>query len=318
MITEAYDWALAQLQINYYDWIYHDIKQGYEYLTEKGIPIAVMEPLGGGRLVQLPQKSRELLYKANPDASLASWGLRFCASLDNVVVTLSGMRSTAEIKENVSLFTPFASFDESEYKATKEAIRLFQSMGVVPCSACKYCVDACPVNVDIPFIFQKDIDYKLFGNPNSLTWGYLELLPEEFHADNCIDCKKCSTLCPQNIDIPKELMEVHEKSIKFKFFKDNSNHETEQLKNANLVLFGSGIMGRMALRYFKKIKQESIFFCDNNSSFWGKEVDDVPVISPEELKKIFETRPVNVFITNINHYDAIKRQLLNLGITPIN
>lgn len=320
MIADAYDWNIAQLQINYYDWLVHDVKECYDYLESKNIPISVMGPIGGGRLVNLPPKAEEILRGVNPDKSTSSWAVRFCASLTNVAVVLSGMRSEAELRENASCFDPLAQFTSEEHAATEKAVRVFQEAGTTPCSACRYCVDDCPAGIDIPHVFQQQNDYKLFNRPAALSFYYMDLVPAERRADKCINCGKCTAICPQKIDVPSQLLKAHDEALLLSLFKNDINYEKKLLSvvDKKLILFGGGNFGSTALKFVQNLGFKDINFCDNNQKLWGTKIDEVEVISPQQLKQLYDGGSASILITNQYHFASIKNQLLELGVVPLN
>ena len=320
IIVDAYGWDIVQLQINYYDWMIHDIKQCYEYSDSKNIPVAVMEPLGGGRLVRLPKKAENELRDADPSASMASWGLRFCASLPNVAIVLSGIRSENELRENISCFEPLVPYSEDEYRSVENAVSLFQSAETIPCSACRYCVDACPVKIDIPYVLQQYNDYKLFESSVALTFAYLALVPTERKADRCIGCDKCKHLCPQKINISDALAKLHEEAVLLTVFRNDvcCKEKLMSVINDKLVVFGGGNLGRFAAQYTRNIGFKELYFCDNNSSLWGTVIESVPVISPKQLADMYKEGNISIVIANLNYYDQISDQLSLEGITPLN
>ncbi len=320
MIADAYDWNMAQLQINYYDWIAQDVKQSYDYLTAADIPITVMEPVGGGRLVHLPPKAADILNEAVPSASIPSWAIRFCASLPNVAVVLSGMQTEKELVENTSCFEPFEPYSPVEHKAVEKAVRVMQSVSMIQCSGCRYCTDDCPVEIDIPHTFQQYNDYKLFDRPISLSWAYMEMVPDSRRADKCIKCGKCSKICPQKIDIPKELEMVHDEALFLTIFKNNTAYaeKLKELGNKKLIIFGCGNFGQTAKHALLKFGIEAYAFCDNNKDIWDTNIDNLPIISPEQLQTLSKNEDAMALIANLYHFDAIKKQLLALDIACIN
>ena len=320
MIADAYHWDLAQLQINYYDWFVHDVKQSYELLSQKDIPIVVMEPVGGGRLARLPAEIEKSFKAANPAASIPSWAIRFCASLPGVAVVLSGMTTETELDDNLSCFDPLMPLSEKEFATLKEAVKVLQHTGAIPCSACRYCTDECSAGIDIPHIFQQYNDYKTFDRTISLTWAYMELVPVSRRADQCVNCGRCVKLCPQKIDIPQQLSMVHEHALLLTLFGSNENFDEilDGLKGKTVVLFSAGAFGQSMLNYAEKRGLKVNYFCDNGSDLWGKKINGVEVISPEQLKKLHDTCEVKVLITNQNYFNAIKEQLQTMNITPVN
>lgn len=200
-IADKHAWDFAMIQLNYLDWDMQNAKQQYEVLTERGLPVSVMEPIRGGSLVTLCPEALRVFREANPDVSVASWALRFPASLPNVLVVLSGMSSLEHVKDNVKTFENFQPLSGEELAVIDKAVTAYRLTGAVPCTACRYCMD-CPVGVDIP---RNIALYNAHGNTRQ-AWDFVQeyrALGEEGEAKNCVNCGKCMEHCPQNIDIPE-------------------------------------------------------------------------------------------------------------------
>ncbi len=202
---EKYCFDFAQIQLNYMDWEMQDAKKSYEYLTEKGLDVIVMEPIRGGTLANLNEKARTVLYKANPEISPAAWALRFVASLPKVVCILSGMSNMEQLVENCCTLTNFRPLEAAEYESLFNALKEYRLSSPIPCTACGYCMD-CPSGVDIPKVFGL---YNLYKNTeNTMTYQMnLQQLGEAKQAHNCIACELCLDKCPQKLEIAK-LMEL--------------------------------------------------------------------------------------------------------------
>ncbi|MDR0732180.1 MAG: aldo/keto reductase [Treponema sp.] len=207
-VVKNHTWDFAQIQLNYVDWEMLNAKRFYDFLTENRIPVVVMEPVRGGALAALNDKASGILKKAAPQASLASWAIRFAASLPNVMTVLSGMSTPEQLEDNLKTMTPFRPLSEEDYKTIKEAAAAYIASGTVPCTGCRYCMD-CPAGVDIPRIFSQYNHYQISKNRNTFTGTYRYLLEKE-KAHNCVNCGRCVKLCPQGIDIPKHLKEIAE------------------------------------------------------------------------------------------------------------
>ena len=199
-----------QLQINYVDWEgnWVQAKRCYEIACKHNGPVIVMEPIKGGSLAQLPKKAEKLFKDYNPDASAASWAIRYAASLDNVVNVLSGMSNMDHMNDNVSYMEDFKPLTEEEYKVIDEVSKIVKF--AIPCTACRYCTDGCPMKIDIPEIFKVYNDFKKGGKER---WEGIKRYKEEItvnggKASDCIGCGQCTEHCPQNLDIPKLLSDV--------------------------------------------------------------------------------------------------------------
>ena len=202
--ADQYQWDFAQIQLNYLDWTLQDAKGQYEALTSRGIPVMVMEPLRGGRLAGLSPKADELLRSNQPDWSPAEWAFRWLMRQSNVQVILSGMSDMAQIRENIRTFDNYAPLTDEQEAVLMQACDLFRGEISVPCTGCRYCVDDCPVGIDIPAVMSAYNAYKL--NPGPMGMGgffALEKKPTE-----CVGCGACQKRCPQGIKIPEVMAEI--------------------------------------------------------------------------------------------------------------
>jgi predicted aldo/keto reductase-like oxidoreductase len=205
-VVRNHKWDFAQIQLNYVDWEMLNAKRFYDFLTENKLPVVVMEPVRGGALAALNGKASGILKKADPQASLASWAIRFAASLPNVLTVLSGMSTPEQLEDNLKTMTPFKPLSGEDRETLKEAAAAYIASGTVPCTGCRYCMD-CPAGVDIPRIFSQYNHYQISKNKDTFIGTYRYLLEKE-KAHNCVNCGRCVKLCPQGIDIPKRLKEI--------------------------------------------------------------------------------------------------------------
>ena len=200
---DLYDWDIAQIQLNYFDWDYQDAKRQYEILTEHGIPVVVMEPCRGGRLVTLCDESLSFLKAAAPDRSPASWCFRWLQGLPNVQVVLSGMTEMDQVVDNVATFETPQPLSDEESAALTKAIDAFRSKFTVPCTGCRYC-SGCPKGLEIPDILSAYNDICLSDNPfmRGATVKRLRARGSECDPAECVGCGACYSACPQGIDTP--------------------------------------------------------------------------------------------------------------------
>ena len=207
---------IAQIQLNYLDWILQNAKRKYEVLTEHGIPVVVMEPCRGGKLASFDEKTNAMFKEARPNDSAASWAFRYAKSLPNVQVTLSGMNSPEQLKDNLKTFSDPTALTEKENAVIQEVIAVLAN--VIPCTGCGYCSAECPQKLDIPKLISI---YNEVNNGNASIWGVLgftlkAMAKTELPA-SCVDCGNCKKVCPQNINVPdimKKLAEAIEKNVK--------------------------------------------------------------------------------------------------------
>jgi len=211
LLTDHPDVEFVQLQINYADWEDTLIcsRRCYEIATKHGKPVIVMEPVKGGKLANPPQAVKDILQRANPDASFASWAIRYTASLPNVMIVLSGMSNMEQMQDNVSVMRHFQPLSDEEYRVIDEASQALKQYADIPCTACHYCTPGCLMGIHIPEIFAVMNVYKMYGNlteaRNEYRWR-----PGGNLASTCIQCGQCEGACPQHLPIIRLLNEVVE------------------------------------------------------------------------------------------------------------
>lgn len=194
----------CQIQLNYLDWTLQDAKQKVAILNERHIPIWVMEPLRGGRLVKLSEKEQASLAVYG-DRKSAAWGLRWLQEVPGVTVILSGMSSEEQMAENLKTFEERAPLTEAENQALLDLAEGMKD--ALPCTRCRYCCDGCPMGLDIPMLIHAYNDVKFSGGSSTVAMQF-DALPEDKLPSACIGCGACAAICPQNIDIPSALAEL--------------------------------------------------------------------------------------------------------------
>lgn len=211
LLTEHSDIDFVQLQLNYYDWLsnYVQAKQCYEVAVQHDVPVVVMETVRGGGLVNLPNEAKELLNMVNPGASPASFAIRFAAGLSNVMMTLSGMSTLEQVKDNCSYMNPnsFKKLSDAEEEAIQYVRQMIKRAMPVPCTECEECVSACPKNIPISKLISIYNDGQYFGEFNFPGMHYNVHVKHAGKAGDCISCGACENVCGQNIPIIS-LMEI--------------------------------------------------------------------------------------------------------------
>ena len=211
LLNEHPDAEFVQLQINYADWETPTIESRacYEVAVAHGKPIIVMEPVKGGTLANPPEKVKNEFAKLNPDATPSSWAIRFAASLDNVMMVLSGMSDEAQMADNLATMRDFKPLSDEEQAAIVKAREILDNTDKIPCTACGYCAPGCPADIHIPDIFSVMNLYKMYGAldraRSDYTWR-----PGGTRASKCIECGQCESACPQHLPIISYLKEVAE------------------------------------------------------------------------------------------------------------
>lgn len=196
----------CQIQLNYLDWTLQDAKAKYELLEGRGIPVWVMEPVRGGKLAKLSDAQEAKLKNLRPVDSVPAWCFRFLQGLPNVKMILSGMSNMDHVVDNIRTFETAAPLNKQELAAVMEIAESMKNS--VPCTACRYCTDGCPMGLDIPTLIAILNDLRFA--PVTNTAMMLEFAPEEKRPSACIACGKCARICPQGIDIPAVLAELTE------------------------------------------------------------------------------------------------------------
>ena len=202
----------VQLQINYLDWENPSIqaKECYELCTQYGKPVIVMEPVKGGSLVAIPQEAQDLFREYNPDASVASWAMRYAASLDNVMMVLSGMSNMEQLEDNTAYMENFVPLNDEERVIIDKVVEIINSSIAIACTACGYCVDGCPKHIPIPkyfALYNAHLQALNKGFSTSQTY-YTNMIRSMPAASECIGCGKCEKACPQHLEIINGLKDV--------------------------------------------------------------------------------------------------------------
>ncbi len=201
-------WDFCQLQYNYLDTddraeeISGD--RGYQLTEELGIPLIIMEPIKGGTLATLPPDAEAPLKALRPDASDASWALRWVGSHQNVHIILSGMSTEAQLADNLNTFAHFEPLNDAEEQAVAQTAAILHSRIKIGCTGCRYCMP-CPMGVDIPDNFSIWNKLGMFGQPDAVKKQWTARFPDAEKASHCVRCGKCEAVCPQKLPIRESL-----------------------------------------------------------------------------------------------------------------
>ena len=211
-ILNDYDWDFCQIQYNYLDEVAQAGKAGLQAAAAKGIAVMIMEPLRGGKLVNmLPDAAKKAMAESGRNWSAAEWGLRWLYNQSEVTVVLSGMNSLEMVEANCRTASDAraGSLTAEDFETLEKVKRAIREKEKVGCTGCRYCMP-CPKGVDIPGIFRcynaMFTESKSGGRSQFIqTVG---LTREPAFASQCIRCGKCEQHCPQSIPIREKLQEA--------------------------------------------------------------------------------------------------------------
>lgn len=199
---------VVQIQFNYVD--YEDpavqSRRCYEVCRKYGKPVIVMEPVKGGNLVNLPEEAKKILEDLH-GGSPASYAIRFAAGFEGIMMVLSGMSNLEQMQDNLSYMKDFVPLSEKEMDAIRGVRKVFASMQLIPCTACRYCTDGCPKKISIPDLFACMNAKKIYHDWNT-DYYYGLHTKNGGKASDCIGCGRCEKSCPQHLPIRELLKDV--------------------------------------------------------------------------------------------------------------
>lgn len=201
------DWDFAQIQLNYMDIDEQAGMKGYKLAEERGIPLAIMEPVKGGSLAAFSDDIMKVFHEARPNASAASFALRYVATLPGVMTVLSGMSTMEQVEDNLRTFVDFVPMEEKEYRAIDRVKEIMNSRIQNGCTGCRYCMP-CPFGVDIPGSFSVWNRYHMYQNYYAVNWNWEEMGRKNAQPKACKECGKCEQACPQHLPIREDLKKV--------------------------------------------------------------------------------------------------------------
>ncbi len=197
----------CQLQINWLDWEYQEANKKVAVLKEKGIPVWVMEPVRGGALVNLKPNFEKRLRELNPSRKNAEWAFRFLQGIPEIAVILSGMSDMTQLRENIETFKERLPLNDEERDTLLKIGRDMTRSDALPCTGCGYCLSKCPKELDIPVWTEAYNEFIYEGE------GFARPEKKTTPAD-CISCRACEKVCPQNIKISEMMTRFNTEILK--------------------------------------------------------------------------------------------------------
>ena len=209
ILTEHPEVEVVQIQFNYID--YEDAsvesRKCYEVCRKHRKPVIVMEPVKGGSLVTLPEEAQRIFDELH-GGSNASYAIRFAAGFDGIVMVLSGMGNMAMMEDNISYMKDFKPLNNTEQKAIRKVCDIFRAQNLIPCTACRYCMEQCPMGIKIPDLFSCLNAKRTFHNWNTDYYYNNIHTAGGGKASECIHCGSCEAICPQHLPIRDLLKDV--------------------------------------------------------------------------------------------------------------
>lgn len=201
----------CQIQMNYLDWTFQNAKGKVELLREHHIPVWVMEPVRGGKLAALPEEYAAKLKALRPEEGIPAWAFRFLQSMEDVVVTLSGMSSFEQMEENIHTYEENKPLNTEEMDCLLGIANEMLGKKTLPCTACRYCISHCPQGLDIPGLLALYNEH-CFTDGGFIAPMALSAIEKEKQPSACVGCRSCEAVCPQQIKISEAMTDFVEKT----------------------------------------------------------------------------------------------------------
>ena len=209
---DAYGDAMefCQLQVNWLDWDFQNARAKMDLAAEYGLPVFVMEPVRGGKLATLDAEYEKRLRALRPESSTVEWAFRFLQGLPTVALTLSGMSNFEQLKENIETYENQKPLSDTEKAALLEIAKEMTAKTALPCTSCRYCVDHCPMGLDIPWFIELYNEH-IYSEGGFIAPMAMDALSEDKRPSACVGCRGCEAVCPQGIKISEMMADFSRK-----------------------------------------------------------------------------------------------------------
>ena len=201
----------CQIQLNYLDWKFQNADKKVELLSRYNLPVWVMEPLRGGRLVHLSEENEAKLKALRPEVPAHAWAFRFLQSLPEVAVVLSGMSNMEQLQDNIAIFDREEPLSDRERQVLDAVADEMLSHNLLPCTTCHYCVSHCPQQLDIPDLLEMYNEFNFTGG-SFIALMKLASMSQDKRPESCVGCQSCEAVCPQQIRISQAMADFAEKT----------------------------------------------------------------------------------------------------------
>lgn len=199
----------CQLQINWFDWVNQNVPARLELLKKHSIPVWIMEPVRGGKLMNLTKEHEERLKALQSDYTNARWAFEFVKNIENVKVILSGMSNMEQVSENVRIFSKKTVMTDEEKSVLSDIAAEMIKNSKIGCTACSYCTSKCPMKLDIPRLINVYNENVITGGGTACAEDF-EGIDKDKLADKCLGCKSCEAVCPQQIEISAVMKKLND------------------------------------------------------------------------------------------------------------